>query len=166
MTTELAAGRIFKQTELISYGAAMLGIDMVWATITAFLPPMLERFGASPAVIGILMSIGPATGLLVQPLAGLFSDRAQTRLGRRLPFILMGVPLAILSLLGLGYSATLGIAAVFTTLLCIAVNFYQGPYRAVLGDEIAPEQHSLARSFMNLFSGLGLILAFTLGAQL
>jgi len=78
----------------------------------------------------------------------------------------MGVPLAILSLLGLGFTTTLGMAAIFTSLLCIAVNFYQGPYRAILGDEIAPEQHSLASSFMNLFSGFGLILAFTLGAQL
>src|SRR5262249_13723958 len=77
-----------------------------------------------------------------------------------------GAPLAVLSLAGLGFSNSLAVAALFLALLCISVNSYQGPYRAILGDEVASHQHSLASAFQNIFSGIGLISAFTLGAVL
>src|SRR5438045_8608098 len=94
MVAQLSAGRTFRKRELVSYASASLGIDMVWATLTAFLPPMLERYGATPTMIGILMSVGPATGLIIQPLAGMMSDKAQTREGRRLPSMCVRARLA------------------------------------------------------------------------
>ncbi len=144
----------------------MLGIDMVWATAGGFLPPLLERFGAKPFLLGLLMSAGPFTGIIVQPLAGLLSDRLHTGLGRRLPFIIAGAPIVALSLAGMGFAHTLPLACFYLSIFCIALNAYQGPYRAILGDEIAPEQHALASSFQNLSSGLGMMLAFTAGAWL
>src|SRR5437588_39783 len=138
------ARREFTILQLISYAAASMGIEMVWATATGFLPPMLERYGARPLLIGLLMSAGPVTGMLIQPLTGVVSDGAHTRLGRRMPFILAGAPLAIFSLIGLGAAGTLTMAALFLLLLCIALNGYQGPYRAILGDEITFSQHSVA----------------------
>lgn len=158
--------RSFTRVQLLSYAAAAMGIEMVWATLTGFLPPMLERYGATPFIIGLLMSAGPATGLIVQPLAGLMSDGVRTRIGPRIPFILAGAPLAIAGLIGLGLATTLVTATGSLLLLCCAVNSYQGPYRAILGDEIAGNQHAIASSFQHLFGGIGMVTAFVAGSLL
>ena len=50
---------------------------------------------------------GPLSGLVVQPLVGAFSDRSESRWGRRRPIILAGAVLACCSLLVLGFTKEL-----------------------------------------------------------
>ena len=55
--------------------------------------------------LGILGFIGLLVAMVVQPLVGVFSDRAKTKLGRRLPFIIGG---AVLILAGIWLAARAG----------------------------------------------------------
>src|SRR5687768_8023810 len=125
MSVAVSAKRIFTRAQMLSYAAAALGIEMVWATLIGFLPPMLEQLGATPRLIGLLLSVAPITGLLVQPFAGFASDSVQTRWGRRLPFLLAGAPCAALALCGLAGVTSLVAAALFLAILCISINAYQ-----------------------------------------
>ncbi len=49
-------------------------------------------------VMGVLGFVGLLVAMVVQPLVGVFSDRARTKMGRRLPFLIGGALLIACSL--------------------------------------------------------------------
>src|SRR5512137_785830 len=57
--------------------------------------------------LGILGFIGLLVAMVVQPIVGVFSDRAHTKWGRRLPFLVGGVVLIAISLFLLASAPTL-----------------------------------------------------------
>src|SRR5450759_5279086 len=57
--------------------------------------------------LGFLGFIGLLVAMFVQPIIGVFSDRARTKLGRRLPFIIGGAVLIAVSLILLAAAPTL-----------------------------------------------------------
>lgn len=146
------------------YAIAGLGIEMSWASLAGYLPPLLERLAATPLIIGIMMSTGPLSGLIIQPLIGLFSDRINTPLGRRLPFLIIFAPLTAIAFFAIAYVKDLIIAVPLLLLLCCAINGYQGSYRAMLGEEFVSHRQAFASSIQNLFGGIGMLLTFTVGA--
>ncbi len=56
----------------------------------------LRGFGLSAAVVGVWLIADNILGFFLQPLVGAWSDRLQTRLGRRLPLIMASMPLIVL----------------------------------------------------------------------
>src|SRR5689334_4548575 len=46
----------------------------------------------SPAMVGTIRLVERASGSIFEPLIGWWSDRARTRWGRRLPWIVIGMP--------------------------------------------------------------------------
>lgn len=73
---------------------------------TALVPLQLRWVSASDALIGFLTGSLPAfLGLLLNPFVGVQSDRHRGRFGRRRPFLLMGTPVVVVALIGLGYAA-------------------------------------------------------------
>lgn len=63
------------------------------------LPVTLRDFTASASVIGLVLAVNPAFGILVQPLFGVVSDHTRTRFGRRRVFLLLAAPAVSLSLI-------------------------------------------------------------------
>ncbi len=73
------------------------------------MPLFLNRYGASPELISILMIMFPeAVNLLLNPIISTASDRTRTRWGRRRPYLLFTAPFLGLFLLLLGWSAEIG----------------------------------------------------------
>lgn len=50
---------------------------------------------------------GPLSGLIIQPVVGVFSDTLDWKMGRRRPFILLGALLTILSMYMVAYAKEL-----------------------------------------------------------
>lgn len=73
--------------------------------------PFLLSLGVSKSMMSIVFLAGPLSGLIVQPLVGVLSDRCKSTLGRRRPFIVAGCACSSVSVLMLGWSKE--IAAVF-----------------------------------------------------
>lgn len=66
-------------------------LTMFWQAYDTILPQMLTyHFGLSPTVMGIVMGIDNLVALFFLPLFGTLSDKVNTRLGKRTPFILLG----------------------------------------------------------------------------
>jgi len=57
------------------------------------IPLSLHRFSIDARLIGLILAIHPAFGLVVQPLVGMWGDRIWTRLGRRATFLVIAAPL-------------------------------------------------------------------------
>ncbi len=87
--------------------------DFVWFMKDRAIPPivqlLLNKFGASDMVAGLLFgSLPPAMGLILGPIVSYKSDRHRGRWGRRIPFLLIPTPVAVLGIAGLAFSPQLG----------------------------------------------------------
>lgn len=125
------------------------GIQFGWALQLSLLTPYVQNLGVSHAWSSIIWLCGPLSGLFVQPLVGLLSDRCTSRFGRRRPFILAGTLSIIVAVLIIAYAADIGWLLGDTEksrpravgffvfgfwILDMANNFVQGPCRALLAD--------------------------------
>jgi MFS family permease len=74
-----------------------------------FMPLYLKELNASNVFIGITTgSVAGIVNILFLPNISQWSDRLRTRLGRRIPFLLLVTPLTTLSLLAIGFAPEIG----------------------------------------------------------
>lgn len=70
---------------------------------------LLKKYGASDLLFALLCSSLPAAiGIILGPIIAYKSDRHRGPRGRRIPFILIPLPFAVLSMIGMGFSPMLG----------------------------------------------------------
>ncbi|NLF82759.1 MAG: SLC45 family MFS transporter [Candidatus Gastranaerophilales bacterium] len=167
----------FTNMQLLNFCLGFFGLQFAWQMRIILSGPVTEGLGASPFIFGLIWLAGPVTGMVVQPIIGAMSDKTQTIFGRRRPFLLLGALIASLSLwafpnslditnffgstfnLGLPVWSALFLAAIFIWLIDGSVNAAQGPYRALVPDNMPQEQHAIANSYLSFAIGLGSVIA-------
>ena len=126
-------GALTRTTTLL-YSAGSIGAGAFFAFNNFVLPQLLKAAGASDLLTGLLSSTRSIEGAIIQPTVGVLSDRTRTRLGRRRPFIALGIPLSAAFFL---FAATqhdvLGLT-VGIFLFSIFFNAAADPYVALLAD--------------------------------
>ncbi len=153
--------------KVIVLGLGYFGISAAWATYNAFLPVFLaNRFHLGAATIGMFMALDNIAALLIQPPVGSWSDRVQTPIGRRAPFILVGAPIAaaVLGVIPIAKAFPVFLACAAAFLLGMA--FWRTPFFALLPDLTPSNYRSQANGVINSVGVLGALLAFLGGAQL
>ncbi|MFT8315412.1 MAG: MFS transporter [Clostridium sp.] len=85
----------YKKTFLLGFG--FFAVSITWSVYNAFMPKLLSNFIASSALIGFIMTIDNYLALFIQPAVGMYSDRINTRFGKRMPFLMLGMPLAAIA---------------------------------------------------------------------
>lgn len=145
---------------IVEMNLGFLGLQFSFGLQQANMAPIYGYLGADEATLPLLWLAGPVTGLLVQPLIGAMSDRTNTRLGRRTPYFLIGAILCSLCLLAMPYSRTLWMAASLLWILDAANNVTMEPYRAYVGDRLAPEQRATGFLTQSAFTGLAQTLSY------
>jgi MFS family permease len=109
--------------------------------------------------LGILGFIGLLVAMAVQPIVGVFSDRAKTKLGRRLPFIIGGAVLIAASLFLLALAPTLWVLLLGVILIQFSSNILQGPWQALIPDLVPESQHGQASSLKAVMDIIATVLA-------
>ena len=133
------------------------GTQFGWALQMSNTSAIYEYLGADPEQIPILWLAGPITGLIVQPIIGYCSDRAQTPFGRRKPFFLTGALLSSFALIMMPNSGSLWMAAGMLWILDTSFNSTVEPLRAFIGDRISGKQRTLGFAMQAFFIGLGAV---------
>ncbi|MCF7749699.1 MFS transporter [Bacillus subtilis subsp. subtilis] len=136
-----------------------LGIQFGFALQNANASRIFETLGAPMDAVPGLWIAAPLTGLLVQPVIGYWSDRTWTRWGRRRPYFMVGAVLTTLALLVMPNSPTLWIAAGTLWVLDASINVSMEPFRAFVGDQLAPRQRPTGYAMQSFFIGIGAIVA-------
>lgn len=158
----------------MAISSSAMAFQMAFAVEFAFVSPMLAELGVSKDIISVIWLAGPISGFIVQPIVGVYSDRSESKLGRRRPFIFWG---GLFMLVGLGILATAqqltgnlsngGIGITVSVIvfglwiLNIAINVLQGPSRSLVND-LSPKDQlfegqsvvTLMMSFANLLGNL------------
>jgi len=115
--------------------------------------------GLPNTALGFLGFVGLVVAMLVQPVVGVFSDRARSRWGRRLPFMLLGAIMIAGSLSVLALAPALWVLVLGVLLIQMSSNILQGPWQALIPDLVPEEQRGMASGLKATMD----ILAFVVG---
>ena len=143
----------FWQMFNMSFG--FLGIQFGWGLQLANMSAVYEKLGARPDQVPLLWLAAPVTGLLVQPIIGVMSDRTWGRLGRRRPYFLVGAILSSIALFFMPTSSTLWMAAGLLWILDASVNVSMEPFRAFVADKLNTSQRTAGYVMQSFFIGVG-----------
>jgi maltose/moltooligosaccharide transporter len=139
---------------MVLYSVGNAGSSMVAAFTNAALPLYLLPYGLPGWLVGLLAQERSGIGGIVQPMIGALSDRTRTRLGKRRPYFLVGVPLTAVALIALGLHPPLPVTVALISILALLLAVANDPYVALMADIAPPEQRGRIGSLMAIF-GMG-----------
>jgi len=171
-------------------------MEVIWQLYNTYVPVYLQAgnpafteagattvgFGLGPALTGFILVFDNIAGLFISPIVGAWSDSLRSKWGRRMPFILFGVPLAIaafifVTLIPMGIAPELNgqtgqltgllipfIISLFLVLLAFAVV---RPVADVLLFDVTPSpQRATANGIAGAIAGLLVVITALAGAAL
>lgn len=158
-------GRLnYKNTFLLGFG--FFCISIVWPLYNAFVPVFLSKYISSALLIGFVMTFDNIAAITLQPFFGALSDRTWSKRGRRMPYLMIGIPFSAL------FFALIPFEFSFVSLIAVAMGFnimmsiYRAPTVALMPD-LTPSMHrSKANGIINLMGGLGAVMALFIGPML
>lgn len=103
------------------------------------------------SALSAMTTAGLIIAMLVQPFAGLFSDRSTSRFGRRRPFILAGALLDLVFLVAIGLSWNYWSLLVAVLLYQVSANISHGPLQGLIPDLVPEDQRGRASAVKALF---------------
>ena len=151
----------YRRTLLI--GLAFFSICAFWQMYDTLVPLILrDTFQVGDSLSGVIMAADNVLALLMLPLFGKLSDRTNTPLGKRMPYIAAGTAAAVVLMLALAGADVPGRFAMFVAvllLLLIAMGTYRSPAVALMPDVTPKPLRSKANAIINLMGALGGIYA-------
>ena len=162
-----------KRTVLV--GLAFLSICAFWQMYDNVVPLILTKtFHLNETFSGAIMAADNILALFLLPFFGTLSDRTDTKLGKRTPYILGGtlaavILLNILPLLDNSYyaAASAGKMVAFIVvlgLLLISMGTYRSPAVALMPDVTPKPLRSRANAIINLMGAVGGIIYLAIAA--
>ena len=146
-------------------GLAFLSICAFWQLYDNVVPLILkDTFGIPDSVAGVVMAMDNVLALFLLPFFGMLSDKSNTPIGRRMPYILGGTAAAVIlmNLLPLADKVrNLPLFVVGLGLLLIAMGTYRSPAVALMPDVTVKPLRSKGNAVINLMGALGGV--YTLG---
>lgn len=169
----------YRRTLILGFG--FLGISVLWGIYNAYVPLLLQAgrpdfaegagvrgYGLGTTLTGFIMTLDNLAALFILPYIGALSDRTHTRIGRRMPYILIGAPIAAVAFAAIpllnGFPLPIFMAAIIVTLL--AMDLFRTPVISLMPDITPSAKRSQANGAINLMGGIGAVLAFLGGGLL
>lgn len=139
---------------LLAYAAPMVPINFSLVLFMSYISSYaIDVLLVPPAVMGMIFMVGRLWDGLTDPVAGVWSDRTQNRLGRRRPWILgSAIPIALFGWMcwsapeGLGDTGLILWMVVAVLGFNTAMTFFLTPHQA-LGAELTLDHHQVSRIF-------------------
>ena len=151
----------YKRTVLI--GLSFMAILCFWQFYDQVVPYLLENvFGLKTFAANAIMSIDNVLAIFMLPLFGAISDRTNTKLGKRTPYILYGTIASVILHVVLGvFNEMRSFWGFMFTLMAILVvmAIYRTPAVAFMPDVTPKPLRSKANAVINLVGYIGGIFA-------
>ncbi len=156
-----------KRTILV--GFAFLAISAFWQMYDNKIPLILQyTFGLNETVTGMIMASDNILALFLLPFFGGLSDRCNSKIGKRKPFILIGTLLAVgfmicLPIIDNSFAAIPTSAKLlsFIVILCltlISMGIFRSPAVALMPDVTPKPLRSKGNAVINLMGAIGGVL--------
>ena len=153
-------------TFLIGLGFFTMGLmDPLYDT---YVPIFLGKYITSNSLIGMIMTLDNVLAIFLIPIFSAYSDRIDTKIGRRIPFIITMLPLAAVAfgLIPIAALSSLWILIALIFILNLAKQAVRGPVVALMPDMVPGDLRSEANGVINTMGGIATILGTILLARL
>ncbi|KAG5517978.1 hypothetical protein PMAC_000433 [Pneumocystis sp. 'macacae'] len=147
------------------------GLQLTWSVVLGYGTPYLFSLGLTKHGTSLVWMAGPLTGIIMQPLIGFFSDRSRAVIGRRRPFMVVGVVGVVLCLMGLAHfkgmasfflkrhprverAVVIIVSVIMIYLLDFSINIVQASSRALIIDMVPAEQQDAANAWASRMIGI------------
>ncbi|WP_303870969.1 MFS transporter [Acetobacterium wieringae] len=158
----------YRLTVLVGLG--FMTISAFWSLYDFVIPMiMLKAFEFKDTMAGVIMSLDNVLALFMLPLFGMLSDNTNTSMGRRMPYILGGTAMAVVSMLLIPYAVMANKLSLFIVALALALlsmSFYRSPAVALMPDVTPKPLRSKGNAVINLMGAVGGILVLGMVALL
>ena len=155
----------YRKTFLIGFG--FFASSLAWSLYNSFVPVLLkERYLESTALIGFIMTIDNIFGVVFQPLVGQLSDRTHTRIGKRMPYILFGIPVCAAAFFFIPRTGSLVAMMSVIILFNLVMSIWRSPVVSLMPDLTPSIHRSKANGIINVMGGVGGIIAVLGGGYL
>lgn len=153
-------------TFLIGFGFFTVG--MMDPLYDSYVQIFLSRYIPYKSVIGVIMSLDNLLALFLIPVVSVWSDRTDTPLGRRMPWIAALLPLSALCFAFVPYAAERSLFLLVA--LLVALNLFKqsarGPVVALMPDTIPGKFRSQANGVINTMGNIAAIVGTLFLARL
>ena len=163
-----------KRTFII--GFAFFGILLLWQVYDSWCPTMLtelfkKSFGVTDDqqvqyLVGVMMAIDNLAALILLPIFGTLSDKTHTKIGKRMPYILVGTFVCAVAFpfipIFFHYNNAAGVIAMMAIVVIFAM-MYRNPAVALMPDMTPKPLRSKANGIINIMGYIGGAFATVVG---
>ncbi len=147
-------------SRILQMNLGFLGLQFSFGLQQANMTPIWAYLGAEESSFPWLGIAGPLTGLIVQPIIGVMSDRTLSKWGRRTPYFLIGAIMCTFGLFFMPLSQSIVMAFSILFILDLGNNVTMEPYRAYVNDRLNEDQRGFGFLSQSAFTGLAQCLAY------
>lgn len=150
----------------LSFG--FFGVQIAYALQSANISRIFATLGADPHNLSYFWILPPLMGMIVQPLVGVASDRTWCKLGRRLPYLVIGAAVAVLVMcllpnagsfhMSVKWALIFGFVALI--FLDTSINMAMQPFKMLVGDQVNEKQKGLAYSIQSFLCNAGSLVGY------
>ena len=144
-------------------GLGAFGLAFSITTISVALPPLLHTFTTSGTLIGLAIGAEGFFALTLSPIVGPWSDSFHTPLGRRRPFMLVGLGPMAFCLLLMPFMPNLWTTVMLVLAFYFAYYLYEPPYRGLYPDVLPASAYGRAQGVQHVLRGIALGIALVGG---
>ena len=150
----------------LSFG--FFGVQIAYALQSANISRIFATLGADPHNLSYFWILPPLMGIIVQPIIGVASDRTWCKLGRRLPYLLIGAAIAVIVMcllpnagnFGLSIAGAMIFGFIALMFLDTSINMAMQPFKMLVGDQVNEKQKGLAYSIQSFLCNAGSLVGY------
>lgn len=116
--------------------------------------------------LGLVVSVGALIYLVISPAAGVFSDRTRSRWGRRRPWLLGGILVALVGSLVVAVAPTLGVLIAGWVIVQVGGAGAAAAITPIVAERVPEEQRGTVGAIAGVATQLAGVLGYTIGGML
>ncbi len=147
-------------------GLGFFAVSLVWPLYNVYVPIFLRDFLNSQFQINAIMTLDNVLAVSLIPVIAAMSDRTKTKYGRRMPYLMVGIPIAALMFLLLPNYWSFLSFMVIITILNFSMTIFRAPTVALMPDITPAPLRSKANGIINFMGGLASVFVLLGGALL
>lgn len=181
--TKKGNGLNYKQTFLIGFG--FMACMLLWSVYNSYVPVIfraklteltdggskLPAFLSVALLVNAIMTIDNIFGVIFQPYFGKKSDKTHTKWGKRMPYIIICLPICAVFFSMIPMAATIKATALSVALMMTVIIFFnftmsvwRSPVVSLMPDFTPSPLQSDANAVINIMGGIGQMLGFVIGS--
>lgn len=145
-------------------GLAFFTTGISWSMYNTQVNINLYEYLGLFALVGAWMAMDNIIGVIIQPIMGSISDNTRSKFGRRMPYLIVGIPLAAVFFVLIATVNPLQDPMWLLLLWMFFFNISMASYRsqavALMPDFVIPANRSKGNAIINFMGGIGAVMAY------